>query len=120
VLGDEEGYEVLRRLRALETGRKVQAHSQLPAIALTGHAGTDDRLRAQQAGFHAYLSKPVSPERLIAEIVRLTGGRRARAQVVDVYEPAPATAGKRSSGPIRPPACGTLSRRMRCVMRCEM
>ncbi|MFL9912164.1 ATP-binding cassette domain-containing protein [Paraburkholderia sp. RL17-337-BIB-A] len=72
VLADEDGYEVLRRLRALEGERNLPPASHLPAIALTGYAEVEDRLRAQQAGFEAHLSKPVSPDRLISEIRKLT------------------------------------------------
>jgi ATP-binding cassette subfamily B protein len=39
---------------------------------LTGYAEVEDRLRAQQAGVQAHLSKPVSPDRLIIEIRKLT------------------------------------------------
>jgi ATP-binding cassette subfamily B protein len=72
VLADEDGYEVLSRLRMLEVERKLPPQQRVPAIALTGYAEREDRLRAQQAGFQAQLSKPVSPELLIAEIRRLT------------------------------------------------
>jgi ATP-binding cassette subfamily B protein len=40
----------------------------MPAIALTGHTQTEDRLRAQMAGFQLHLTKPVPAERLIAAI----------------------------------------------------
>jgi ATP-binding cassette subfamily B protein len=72
VLADEDGYEVLGRLRMLEVERKLPPQQHMPAIALTGYAEREDRLRAQRAGFQAQLSKPVSPELLIAEIRRLT------------------------------------------------
>lgn len=75
VLADEDGYEVLRRLRTLEAERNVPPASRLPAIALTGYAEVADRLQAQQAGFQAHLSKPVSPDRLIGEIRKLTAAR---------------------------------------------
>lgn len=73
VLAGENGYEVLRAIRLLESERKKAAHASLPAIALTGYAQTDDGARAWQAGFGAHLTKPVSPDRLLAEIGRLTG-----------------------------------------------
>jgi ATP-binding cassette subfamily B protein len=78
VLADEEGYEVLRRIRELE--HSIMASATMPAIALTGYAETEDRVRAQQAGFQAHLTKPVLPEKLIAEIGSLTEGKpRGRA-----------------------------------------
>jgi ATP-binding cassette subfamily B protein len=69
VLADDDGYEVLRRLRALEAERGIPLPSRLPAIALTGYTDAEDRKRAQRAGFHALLGKPVPTERLIAEII---------------------------------------------------
>jgi ATP-binding cassette subfamily B protein len=73
VLAGENGYEVLRSIRALESERAKAAHATVPAIALTGYAETEDGARAKQAGFGAHLTKPVSPARLLAEIRRLTG-----------------------------------------------
>jgi ATP-binding cassette subfamily B protein len=71
VLAGEDGYDVLRRLRALEATRYSLPHVHLPVIALTGHVETDDPTRAQTAGFDSHLNKPVAPARLIAEIARL-------------------------------------------------
>ncbi|PRX26971.1 response regulator receiver domain-containing protein, partial [Paraburkholderia sp. BL18I3N2] len=75
VLAGEDGYEVLRRIRTVESQRSAAATTAMPAIALTGYAQADDRVRAQQAGFQSHLTKPVPPERLVAEIARLTGNR---------------------------------------------
>ncbi|MFL9963775.1 ATP-binding cassette domain-containing protein [Paraburkholderia sediminicola] len=74
VLANENGYDVLRRLRALELERQLPVQLRLPAIALTGYTGSEDSQRAQMAGFQALLSKPVSTERLIAEILSLAPG----------------------------------------------
>ena len=52
------GYELARRLRQLagmETAR---------FIAITGYSRKEDRLAAQEAGFHLHLTKPVDPVRL--------------------------------------------------------
>ncbi len=68
VLGEEDGYQVLRRVRELEASRRVSLGERMPAIALTGHTQTEDRLRAQMAGFQLHLTKPVPAERLIAAI----------------------------------------------------
>ncbi|WP_345815163.1 ATP-binding cassette domain-containing protein [Paraburkholderia sp. PREW-6R] len=73
VLAGEEGYDVLREVRALEVKRDIPPDSRMAAIALTGYAEAEDRLRSTQAGFNAHLSKPVSPDRLIAEIAHCTG-----------------------------------------------
>jgi signal transduction histidine kinase/DNA-binding response OmpR family regulator len=66
---DGDGYQLVRRLRQHErtTGYKV------PTIALTAHAGTEDRIRALAAGFQLYLSKPVEPDELVVSIASLMG-----------------------------------------------
>ena len=68
----EDGYVMVRRLRAMEDG----AHRRLPAIALTAYASEEDSRRARSAGFDAHLSKPVDPARLIDIAVGLAGPRR--------------------------------------------
>ncbi|HKW95940.1 MAG TPA: GAF domain-containing protein, partial [Methylomirabilota bacterium] len=57
----EDGYVMVRRLRAMEEG----LGRRLPAIALTAYASEEDSRRAIGAGFDAHLSKPVDPSRLI-------------------------------------------------------
>jgi two-component system cell cycle response regulator DivK len=42
----------------------------IPVIVITGLAGTRDRDASFAAGSDAYLSKPVSPRRLIEEVRR--------------------------------------------------
>jgi PAS domain S-box-containing protein len=61
-----DGYELMRRVRAL-TGRR-----RIPSLALTAHANADARLKAFEAEFDAYLTKPVDRTELIATVVRLT------------------------------------------------
>jgi protein-histidine pros-kinase len=59
----QDGYALLRRVRSLkEIGRDV------PAIAVTAHARTEDRTRALAAGFQAYISKPIEHARLIRAV----------------------------------------------------
>ncbi|MGF6297246.1 CheY-like chemotaxis protein [Paraburkholderia sp. WC7.3d] len=71
MLADEDGYDVLRRLRELEGQRPSRTGRPLPAIALTGYADALDQPRARTAGFDAHLHKPVPPAELIAAIRRL-------------------------------------------------
>jgi signal transduction histidine kinase/DNA-binding response OmpR family regulator len=59
------GYELIRRLR--KEGIKA------PAIAITAHAGDEDRLRALAAGFQMHMPKPVELYELIMSIASLTG-----------------------------------------------
>jgi PAS domain S-box-containing protein len=69
----EDGYVLVRRLRAMEEG----LGRRLPAIALTAYASEEDTRRALAAGFDAHLSKPVDPARLIDIAAGLAGARRA-------------------------------------------
>ena len=66
---DADGFELLRRIRALgaDQGGKV------PAIALTALARSEDRTRALRAGFVVHVSKPVDPAELIATVVSVAG-----------------------------------------------
>lgn len=75
-IGDEDGHDVMRSIRRLEARRAVPAGHRMPAIALTGRARSDDRLRALQAGFQAHLAKPVAPHELIQTLSTLAGHRR--------------------------------------------
>ena len=56
----EDGYAFVKRLRA--------DRIDIPAIALTGHVGREDEQKARDAGFNAYLGKPVDPMKLLAVI----------------------------------------------------
>lgn len=64
----EDGYELIRRVRAMET-----AHSQslLPAVALTAFARQEDCAFALATGFQKYLSKPVEPSHLVNVLAEL-------------------------------------------------
>ncbi|MEN3340255.1 MAG: hypothetical protein V7647_3931 [Acidobacteriota bacterium] len=63
----EDGFELLRRIRTLATRGKV------PAIALTAFARPEDRARALRAGFAAHVSKPVDPAELVATVASVVG-----------------------------------------------
>ena len=66
---DEDGYALLRRVRALEP----ENGGKIPAIALTAYARTQDRRAALLAGFQSHVAKPVEPAELIAVIANLAG-----------------------------------------------
>ena len=66
---DADGFELLRRVRVLGPGRG----GQVPAIALTAFARSEDRTRALRAGFVVHLSKPVEPSELIATVASVSG-----------------------------------------------
>ncbi|WP_144639461.1 ATP-binding cassette domain-containing protein [Bordetella genomosp. 13] len=67
-LGEMDGYALVRAVRALEAERGVPLSQRLPAIALSGYAHADDRLRALLAGFQAHLAKPADPRELAATV----------------------------------------------------
>jgi PAS domain S-box-containing protein len=66
---EEDGYKLIRRVRRLPPERG----GQIPAIALTAYARTEDRMRSLLAGFQVHLSKPVELNELIAVIASLAG-----------------------------------------------
>lgn len=77
-LGDEDGHDVVRRLRHMEARLGVGLDRRMPAIALTGLARPEDRLRAMMAGFQVHLAKPVQVDELVATIRRLVPAVAAR------------------------------------------
>ncbi len=64
-----DGYELMRRIRLL--GRAQGG--EVPAIALTAFARSEDRTRALSVGFQVHLSKPVEPHELIAMVATCKG-----------------------------------------------
>lgn len=71
---EEDGYAVIRNVRALETSRGIHLRRRIPAIALTAFAQPEDRIRALQAGFQTHVAKPVEPSELIVVIDTLVRG----------------------------------------------
>jgi PAS domain S-box-containing protein len=59
---DEDGYELIRKVRTLPAERG----GRVPAIALTAYARTEDRLQALRAGYHMHVPKPVELAELVA------------------------------------------------------
>ncbi|GHC69295.1 hypothetical protein GCM10007320_02590 [Pseudorhodoferax aquiterrae] len=71
LLGEEDGYAVMRAVRAREDARNVALAERMSAVALTGLAQPGDRVRALMAGFQAHLVKPVAPQELVATLAAL-------------------------------------------------
>jgi two-component system sensor histidine kinase/response regulator len=61
VMRDVDGYEAVRRIRALERAGTVRRSH---IVALTASALPEDRERALQSGMDAYVSKPYTLEDL--------------------------------------------------------
>jgi CheY-like chemotaxis protein len=64
---EQSGYDLLRQLRALPSERG----GGTPAVALTAHATTHDRVKVLRAGFQTHLSKPVEPSELANVVASL-------------------------------------------------
>jgi PAS domain S-box-containing protein len=60
-----DGYDLIRRVRALPQG------SRLPALALTAYAGIVDHQRALEAGFQRHVPKPVEPGELASIVAAM-------------------------------------------------
>jgi CheY-like chemotaxis protein/anti-sigma regulatory factor (Ser/Thr protein kinase) len=68
---DENGYQALGKVRALEAERGVAPSARIPAIALTAMGRSEDRLKALAAGFRMHVVKPFEPNELIVVIASL-------------------------------------------------
>ncbi len=66
---DEDGYVMIRKLRALP----AEEGGELPAVALTAFASPADREKALAAGFQRHLAKPVEPVELAKIVARVLG-----------------------------------------------
>jgi CheY-like chemotaxis protein len=63
-----DGYDLIRQVR--NAGRSAR---DLPAVALTAFARSEDRQRALLAGFQMHVKKPVNPSELMAAVASLAG-----------------------------------------------
>ena len=68
---DEDGYDLIRKVRGPAPGR---SGGRTPAAALTAYGRLEDRMRALSAGFQLHVAKPVDPAELVAVVATL-GGR---------------------------------------------
>jgi signal transduction histidine kinase len=66
----EDGYSLVRRLRALQSGR------QMLAIAVTGYASTSDVEAAMDAGFDLHVPKPLDFNTFVPMVRRLADAGR--------------------------------------------
>jgi CheY-like chemotaxis protein len=66
-----DGWDAIRRLK--ESGRTAS----IPVIVLSVRAAKDDRDESIAVGADSFIAKPAEPQRLLAEVRRLTGGEEA-------------------------------------------
>ncbi|MBL7669013.1 MAG: response regulator [Bdellovibrionaceae bacterium] len=70
----EDGYDLIRKIRALEEHAQVR---KIPSIAVTAYAAADDVRKAIDAGFSAHVSKPVEKaylSKIIFDLVNNAAG----------------------------------------------
>jgi CheY-like chemotaxis protein len=73
---DRDAYSLVGKVQSLEAERG----GRIPALALTNVARTDEGMRRMLSEVKRDIPKPVEPAILTAEIARLTGRERRRAQ----------------------------------------
>jgi signal transduction histidine kinase/CheY-like chemotaxis protein len=73
---DRDSYSLVGKVHSLESDRG----GRIPALALTTFSRTNHEMRRLLSDVHCDLAKPVEPAILTAEIARLTGRERRRAQ----------------------------------------
>jgi signal transduction histidine kinase/ActR/RegA family two-component response regulator len=66
---DQDGFDLIRALRALPPERG----GEIPAVAVSAFARSEDRRRAMIAGYQTHLAKPLEPSELITVVASLTG-----------------------------------------------
>jgi PAS domain S-box-containing protein len=64
-LPGEDGYTLMRRVRAMWPDRR------LPAVAVTAYVGLPDRRAAIEAGFDRHIGKPIEPEQVVRVVASL-------------------------------------------------
>ncbi|NIM41732.1 MAG: ATP-binding cassette domain-containing protein [Hydrogenophaga sp.] len=88
-LEEEDGFSVVRRLRQIETRHEAPLDQRISAVAVTGGAQPEHRIRALMAGFQMVLSKPVAPDELVATVLALATRPGAGAGALSVHEGKP-------------------------------
>jgi len=82
-MADEDGYALIRRLRALPPDRG----GQTPAAGLTGLITAEDRARVLRAGFQYYVAKPVDARTLVSIVATMAArSRAARTDAVSIRD----------------------------------
>ncbi|BAZ33942.1 PAS/PAC sensor hybrid histidine kinase (plasmid) [Cylindrospermum sp. NIES-4074] len=64
---DEDGFTLIRQVRS----RSIDQGGQIPAIALTAFAGSENEQRILAAGFQLFIAKPIEPMEFVANIIEV-------------------------------------------------
>ncbi len=83
------GIEIMKQTRFMEAGRK-----RTPFIVLTADATPEARVESERAGAYAFLTKPLSVDRLLEKLAEIGDGAQAATDVGQ--KPAPVTSGDAS------------------------
>jgi PAS domain S-box-containing protein len=70
----EDGFSLIQKVRTL-----AKEARQIPAMALTGFARSEDGQKALAAGFQLHVPKPVDPAQLVVQVAALAGRACRRA-----------------------------------------
>ena len=66
---DVDGYQLIRTVREQ---LKLDG-TELPAVAVTAYARSQDRTRAMLAGYQMHIAKPIEPQELLATVANFAG-----------------------------------------------
>jgi PAS domain S-box-containing protein len=70
----EDGYSLIEKVRSLG----AEQGGNVPAVALTAYARTEDRMKILRAGFQMHIAKPVEPSELITVVAVLAARSQGR------------------------------------------
>jgi two-component system, OmpR family, alkaline phosphatase synthesis response regulator PhoP len=69
IMPEIDGIELCKRVRAMEQ------YKEIPIVFLTAKSREQDKLKGIEAGANLFLSKPISPEKLLTIISDTVGGK---------------------------------------------
>jgi CheY-like chemotaxis protein len=67
IMPEMDGFELCRRIREKEKAREI------PIMFLTAKTRDEDRVRGLEVGANLFLSKPISPDKLLAIVANTLG-----------------------------------------------
>lgn len=67
IMPEMDGFELCKRIR------EIKEYSKTPIVFLTAKSAEEDKVRGLEAGANLFLSKPISPEKLLRIIAEALG-----------------------------------------------